>query len=847
MLILLLLLIAAAILAILLIVPLWKRVQQESVRQKIKQCQELDQEKQQKLQDQEKREQKLQEREKKLRQFLLSQLEKEKQEKQKQEKHKQEKHEQEKQKQEKQKQQQKTQQQLEEELRIQQYILESREKETLKKQQQEDYDRRRHQRYLLEQERQQQCKKKIDFVLQHQKLQEEKQQQQLQQRLLSQQLEQLLQHQLLQQPQEKQPQEKQPQKKQPQEEQQQPKFNDAYICYLKNHPASKLAGPEFVANLEAYRLYAWSSVKNKSFLEKRFSVYTQEQSKIPAHTLLMDIGKKPRVTLITGSNFRARLVFRLMSLPAVCSRKASMSNASCIISYLRNSVLCDQADYLFQKGNEFKDKQLYSRAAESWAQAILFKHKASHAFLSTSLIDGTLDVPTDGNLAFMLASIGTDLGCADSQGVFARCLISGVGVKEDRMKALDFGSKSFTSGSCFGQHALGLDVYNFGRKQYLSGAAMRGHADAQYKLAIFIRPGSGLDEGAIEAKRWLNLAAAQGHVKAQHYLAEMLHGENLNTDAVRFYKLAAKQGCVESQFKLANMFATGNHVEQDYPEAVRFYKLAVAQGHVKAQLNLGDMFASGCGVEHNDVEAVKHYSIAATKCCTACERRTANFKLACMLANGRGIERNKIKAMIHYCIVLNVSPHKINNPQSIQLYNHMASKHLNVFTDAEVVGLFRLAASHGITIAQYNLAVMIANGRGDTQDNDEAIRLYTQARRQGYESVLACLFAEDVTLLEIAATRNCLSAQIDLGNHFRVGNYYSDKNPVESVKFYHLAAEQGCVVAQYWLGWMYHYTQCGIDSRVKAIKEAEKWYTLAAEQGFPAAFNGLKQLRRSKK
>jgi TPR repeat protein len=567
---------------------------------------------------------------------------------------------------------------------------------------------------------------------------------------------------------------------------------------------------------------------NKNFLRRKFWFYAQVESKILAleHTFEIDITKKKsRVALIAISNMCATLVFRLMSLPAVCSSIVLMRHASCITSRLRASILRNQADALYQKGHQLKDNQLYRDAAKLWAQATLFKHGPSHAYLSTILIEGRQNVPKNLKLAFKLASIGTDLCCYDSKGVFSRC-ITASGYCSDL--ALNLGWESANAGSCFGEHAIGERNSFTYRK-----AAMKGHADAQYRLAIRIRYGTAPDEGAIEAKLWLNNAAAQGHVRAQHYLAEMLYEEELYGEALSFYKLAAEQGCVESQFKLGNMLATGKHVIQDYTEAVRFYRLAAEQGHAEAQLISGNMFASGCGVERDDFEAVRFYLIVSTKNCSEHIRTKANFNLACMLANGRGIEKNMLKAMELGCSVIEASTALLYRSKTFR-------EQLIVFEDTEVVNLYRLAASYGIAIAQYYLAVMIANGRGDTQDNGEAIRLYNLARSQGYKHDR--LYAEDVTLLKIAATQKCLSAQIDLADHFRL-----DENPVESLKFYHLAAAQGCVVAKYWLGWMYHYKQCGIVSRVEAIKKAERWYTLAAEQGFPAAFNGLKQLRRFQK
>ena len=52
-------------------------------------------------------------------------------------------------------------------------------------------------------------------------------------------------------------------------------------------------------------------------------------------------------------------------------------------------------------------------------------------------------------------------------------------------------------------------------------------------------------------------------------------------------------------------------------------------------------------------------------------------------------------------------------------------------------------------------------------------------------------------------------------------------------------AEQGDATAQYWLGWCYEYGQ-GV---AKDEKKAVEWYTKAAERGFAAAQDRLKELK----
>ena len=52
-------------------------------------------------------------------------------------------------------------------------------------------------------------------------------------------------------------------------------------------------------------------------------------------------------------------------------------------------------------------------------------------------------------------------------------------------------------------------------------------------------------------------------------------------------------------------------------------------------------------------------------------------------------------------------------------------------SDVEAAALYRLAADQGLQEAQYRLAAFYAEGKGVTQDTEEAIRLYYQAAIQG--------------------------------------------------------------------------------------------------------------------
>ena len=85
--------------------------------------------------------------------------------------------------------------------------------------------------------------------------------------------------------------------------------------------------------------------------------------------------------------------------------------------------------------------------------------------------------------------------------------------------------------------------------------AKRGHADAQYVVAVGLSDGGdGFERNEREALVWLRRAAAQG-----------------NADAV---------------YVLACLHEVGDGVRQDPVEARRLFTLAAAHGHVQALLDM---------------------------------------------------------------------------------------------------------------------------------------------------------------------------------------------------------------------------------------------------------------------
>ena len=111
------------------------------------------------------------------------------------------------------------------------------------------------------------------------------------------------------------------------------------------------------------------------------------------------------------------------------------------------------------------------------------------------------------------------------------------------------------------------------------GAAERGDASAQFKLALRYDVGEGVPQDYAEAVKWLRRAADQDFVKAQYNL-----------------------GC---------MYDSGRGVSQNHTEAAKWFRKAAEHGYASAQKNLGAKYGRGQGVPQSHTEAYIWSSIAA--------------------------------------------------------------------------------------------------------------------------------------------------------------------------------------------------------------------------------------------
>jgi len=130
--------------------------------------------------------------------------------------------------------------------------------------------------------------------------------------------------------------------------------------------------------------------------------------------------------------------------------------------------------------------------------------------------------------------------------------------------------------------------------KFLSEAAEKGQAVAQYRLGTLYERGQGVQADPAKAAHWYEMAANQGNRKAMHNLAVSYAGganggkKNM-AEAARWFAKAAALGLSDSQFNLAVLYERGDGVPQSLLDAYKWYSIAAAAGDSESKQRMNTL------------------------------------------------------------------------------------------------------------------------------------------------------------------------------------------------------------------------------------------------------------------
>ncbi|HKB96025.1 MAG TPA: hypothetical protein VKB94_04195 [Rhizomicrobium sp.] len=127
--------------------------------------------------------------------------------------------------------------------------------------------------------------------------------------------------------------------------------------------------------------------------------------------------------------------------------------------------------------------------------------------------------------------------------------------------------------------------------KFLTQAAEKGQAVAQYRLGTLYERGQGVPADTAKAVHWYEMAANQGNRKAMHNLAVAYAGGTAGkknmAEAARWFARAAALGLSDSQFNLAVLYERGDGVPQSLVDAYKWYSIAAAGGDAESKARIG--------------------------------------------------------------------------------------------------------------------------------------------------------------------------------------------------------------------------------------------------------------------
>ena len=137
-----------------------------------------------------------------------------------------------------------------------------------------------------------------------------------------------------------------------------------------------------------------------------------------------------------------------------------------------------------------------------------------------------------------------------------------------------------------------------------------GDLESQFNLGVILEARDRNKEAAL----WYGKAAERGHAVAQYNLAVLyFNGNGVRRDFGRAAELlttSAEKGNTDAQFLLGRIYFTGQGITRDLEKEAAWYRQAAIQGHTLAQYNLGVLYYLGEGVKQDKVEAYALWSTA---------------------------------------------------------------------------------------------------------------------------------------------------------------------------------------------------------------------------------------------
>ncbi|CAO3608797.1 unnamed protein product [Cunninghamella blakesleeana] len=439
-------------------------------------------------------------------------------------------------------------------------------------------------------------------------------------------------------------------------------------------------------------------------------------------------------------------------------------------------------------------------------------------------------------------------------------------------------SRSLLTLGILSEYGRGVEKDQVKALEYYKASCELNNPIAHYFLGLHYRLGTlGLPQNFIEAGKHMTKSAKSGYLNAQRVLGTMylnglflnLNNNNVNEQeieinrrksekiALLWFRRAASQGDIRSLGFLASCYQYGRGTATNYEIALEYYKKAArVEGptQVYAQLSLAQLLhqmrryhdavewftlaAENHPTQHPDDITLSDSSMAALPSTFNSHKspsRTARLMLARYFLHGwQGVTKDTAKGFFMLKTLANESIEDANAHYWLAACYEEGIDDICPCNLKTAYDHYLIAANHGNTDAEFQVAWMLSNGRGIPKDRKAAYGWYKKAAEKNNKTALYSLglyyakgldgipknllqarqcFGKSARLGYVPAmtiyAKFCRDAWSQTGSHNNNSNQHQQQELCQqAVHWYQKAALQGEVEAQRELGLMFYAGFC---------------------------------------
>ena len=458
---------------------------------------------------------------------------------------------------------------------------------------------------------------------------------------------------------------------------------------------------------------------------------------------------------------------------------------------------------------------------------------------------------------------------------------AGKGVRQDYQKAMEYYQKACDEGYPYAFYSLGF-MYWKGQgtlpdkekaQEYLSQAAAMGNESAFQLL-------NRMDHESEEEKD-IDPFARQAYLEAQQALADKETEKYIN-----LLSQSANLGYVQALNDLGDLYFNGELAPKHMGKAYEYFLKASQNGSGYGSYSCGFILMKGSSDIPRDIEkGLSMFRLAVEQNYKAATRDLARYYYSLET------EEDNRKALDYYLQYIEYNPKDTDTllhigliyesglgvPLNIDLarryyeraaeqdetgmaYNFLGGTYMNdeetESNERKAVHYFQKAIELGNTNAMFRISYYLHNGKGGLQvDIPREIELLTEASKRGNHQAtyrLGLLFEDNesgmaqnlelsVKYFHLAADNGILAAINKMGELYLFGEVIP-ANLTKAISCFTAASEQGYGKASYWLGRLH---TDGIGQLEKDTQKAMNYYRKAIEQGYEEAREWMEQLQKN--